>query len=657
MSGLLQELLSDYASDGEWHSSGRFTIDDSRARDVLVRFQSNNPDLFLLHFVRFATLCGAKRCEIDWRDQELLLRHDGEWPTFSSWSTLWGHDQPRERALAMCLWNSIRVRFGQARLYSPTSSGGQCLVLDEKLQTRMESLAQPSDFALGLVPPVKTKKKTEGQPVNPLGEEQRVMLEERCTFCPVKIVFLGIELSESPKIACIFHSVFRGCEPPFPLPFPRPGGMNDSLPQEVRSPYFASVYVGVRDGREGLAVVLDGVTYPTSAPMGLPRLFIVLTAPDLRLDLSGERLVHTKTVVSLKEWLQRDLDSFFRLMIRDLDNAPSGLVPYLEAFISVRLRARDFTGAYQICRWVLRKIGPGSTSRLEAWQKEHFLNDWQRAAFLYRFALVSLLMSDHHGGACLGEQAEKVWEQAPLQEERWLPKAESPEGDLSREEKVALCRLAVEEQTLEDGLERVRKMLDDQAELFRERDRWSLVVFCHRWLLEVEQGDLSRGGEPKVGRRGLAIRRALVGISMIRHLRQKSTPLSQDWYEAQVYLNQALTGWQGQLERQLSVPEEDRSTLLEILDAQVHIHLALGQFQGARRMMEVWLDEQSETPNVFLPQCLEHVQRLRKMLGPQEKAQAAALDARAEVVKKALKELRPSTLDLFARFFRRSKKP
>jgi hypothetical protein len=650
VSQLLQSLLDDYASDGEWHSTGHFTIDDARARDVLTRFQSNNPDLFLLHWVRFATLCGAKRTDIDWHNGDLVLRHNGEWPTFSSWSTLWGHEQPRERALAFCLWNAIHVRFEQARLVAPRGT----VVLDAQLQAGEEPSAEPGEFALRLCPS-RSKVRQGGPQVSPLGEEQRGLLADRCAFSSVEIHYLGSALEKASLVPCIFHSTFTGCDQKFPLRWPLPSGLGDSLPQTVRSPYFASVYIGVSDGRQGLEVILDGVTYHSSSPMGLPRLYIVLTAPDLRLDLSGERLVHTKTVVSLREWLARDLDGFFRLMIRDLDRAPSGLVPYLEAFISVRLRARDYTGAYQICRWVLRKIGPGPMTLVSERLRDQYLNEWQRASFLYRFALVSLLMRDNNGGRCLGEQAERVWAEAPLQETRWLPKAETPEGQLTREERITFSRLAIEEQTLEDGSERVRQMLDEQAEAFRQQDRWNLVVYCHRWLLEVEQGDRSKGGEPRVGRKGLAIRRALVGIAMIRHLRQKSTPLSQEWYEAQVYLNQALTGWRGQMERQAAVADEDRSTLLEILDAQAHIHLALGQMEGARRMIEVWLEEQSAAPQAYLTQCLEHVQRLRKMLDPSERALAAQLDTRAEAVKKAIKEMRPSTLDLFARFFRSKK--
>lgn len=637
MSQLLQELLDDYASDGEWHSTGRFTIDDARARDVLVRFQSNNPGLFLLHWVRFANLCGAKNTRISWQDSQLIFSHDGEWPTFSSWSTLWGQQHPRERALAYCLWNAMRVSFDEARLVSPEDT----LVLDSALEARSEPA--PGEFRLILCKP---KKPT-------VWEEYRRMLNERCQFSPTEITYLEREVERPEGVASSFHSIFRGAELTSEPRWPRPIGQGETLPQVVRSAYVASVFIGMKDERQGLYVVLDGVSYNTSAPKGLPRLYIVLSATDLTLDLSGERLVHTKTYASLREWLERDLDSFFRLMIRDLDNAPAGLVPYLEAFISVRLRAKDYTGAYQICRWVLRKIGAGSAIHLEDWQKDRFLNDWQRAAFLYRFALISLLMKDASGGRHLGEQAEKVWQDADLNEPRWLPKADVPDGQMSRVEKINLSRLAVEEQTLDEH-DRIRKLLDEQAEQFREQDRWSLVVYCHRWLLELEQAAHARGGQG-AGRRVLAMRRALVGISMIRYLRQKATPLNQDWYEAQVYLNQALTGWRGQLDRQSAIGEEDRGTMLEIIDALIHIHLALGQNEGARRLMEVWLEEQCEAPNLYLEQAQEHLQRLKKMLGPTEKAMQTQLDLRLNKVKQALKEARPSTLDLFARFFRRRK--
>jgi len=652
VSELLQELLEDYALDGEWHAEGQLTLDATRARDVLARFQSNNPDLFLLHWVRFATLCGASNSSIEKHGDQLVLTHDGKWPLCQSWGQLWSQNAPPEKALAYCLWNALSIRFGEARIVFPTPQGARCLVLDGQLQDRLEDPLPGQSFQLALLPRAAS---SESPNLKPLGNEQRDMLEERCAFATLNLTYLGHEIPRAEPIESIFHSIFRGSETPFPLFWPRPKGKGETLPQVVRSPYLASVYVGVGDERQGLAVVLDGVAFPSSAPMGLPRLFIVLTAEDLGVDLSGERLVQSKTVASLREWLERDLDSFFRLMVRDLDTAPSGLVPYLEAFVSVRLRARDYTAAYQICRWVLRKIGAGSAVSLEAWQKDRFLNEWQRAAFLYRFALVSLQLSDKSGGRHLGEQAERVWEEAPMTETCWLPKAQVPEGKLSREERVTLCRLAVEEQTLKESAERIRTLLEEMAEQFRQEDRWGLVLYCHRWLLEVEQGDRSRGGEPKVGRRGLTLRRALVGIATIRHLRQKSTPLSEDWYEAQVYLNQALTGWRSQMERQSQIADEERATLLEILDAQIHIHLALGQSEGARRLMEVWLAEQSKAPTTYLDPCLEHLQRLKKMIDPKDKARMSKIDARMESVKKALKELRPSTFDIFTRFFRRGK--
>lgn len=655
MSDLLLDLLEDYALDGEWHSEGHLNFDDARARDVLARFQSNNPDLFLLHWVRFATLCGASQASVEKEGDRLLLSHNGQWPPCKNWAHLLSQGDRAQRALAYCLWNALRIRFGQARLLCPSADGGShCLVVDEQLQGGIEPTSGGQPFHLSLLPGT-PKNGSEAPNLTPLGDEQLEMLKQRCCYAALDLTYFGQEVPRAEPMESIFHSIFRGSEASFPLHWPSPRGKGETLPQMVRSPYFASVYIGVSDERQGLSVVLDGVAFPSSAPMGLPRLFIVLTAEDLTLDLSGERLLQTKTMASLRDWLERDLDSFFRLVVRDLDRAPLGLVPYLEAFVSVRLRARDYTAAYQICRWVLRKIGAGSGVDLESWQKDRFLNEWQRAAFLYRFALVSLQLSDKSGGRHLGEQAERVWQVAPMAETCWLPKADVPEGQLSREERVTLCRLAVEEQTLKESAERIRTLLEEMAEQFRQQDRWGLVLYCHRWLLDVEQGDRRMGGEPKVGRRGLTLRRALVGIATIRHLRQKSTPLSEEWYEAQVYLNQALTGWRSQMERRSQITEEERANLLEILDAQIHIHLALGQKEGARRLVEVWLAEQSKAPSTYLDQCLEHLQRLRKWQDPKEKSRLTEIDARIDSVKKALKELRPSTFDLFTRLFRRPK--
>jgi hypothetical protein len=355
----------------------------------------------------------------------------------------------------------------------------------------------------------------------------------------------------------------------------------------------------------------------------------------LHLDISGEHLVRSKTVENLSEWLIRDLDNFFRRTINKIDAAPAGLVPYLEALISVRLQAGDYKSAYEICRWVALKI---SARQIE------FFNAWQRANFFYRFALVSVMMNDPQGAKTLVNQAERVWAQAEMKDIRFMPKAVLPEGELSREERILFCRLAVEEQTLEKGIERVRQVLLEQSELYLQSRRWNLVSYCQRWLLEIEPMQRGRG-------KRLAIRRAMVGVSLLNHLRQKAMAVSQDWYEAQIYLNQALRGWRTQLERQTEIDQDDRATLLDIIDAHVHIHIALGQWEGARKMTEVWLDEQLAAPKYQLEACLEHVRRLRGMLGPQEGAEAAALDERAKVVKKALKEQRGPVRDLFSRFF------
>jgi len=98
-------------------------------------------------------------------------------------------------------------------------------------------------------------------------------------------------------------------------------------------------------------------------------------------------------------------------------------------------------------------------------------------------------------------------------------------------------------------------------------------------------------------RKSLATRRAMVGVALLNHLRQKSMPVTQDWYEAQIHLNQALRDWHSQLDRQSAIGDDDRATLLDIIDAHVHIHAALGQWEGARKMAEVWLDEQTATPD------------------------------------------------------------
>ena len=635
---LLQALLAEYASDGEWDSTSASTLDSERSMQILARYQSSNPDLFLLHWVRYANLCGAKKTTITLDNNLLLLHHDGTWPTLPNYLVFWGQERANERALAFCLWNALRFRFTQARLYQ----GNRCIRLDKSLQGRLEEGVKSSwDNLLALtLPPPKKKGDTKGPHFPLLGEEQVPFLSERCAYSPLSISYLGKAIPQAPQVPCAIHAFFRGSHDGSGVRWPSVCDQ-EPRPQSVKDAYFASVYVGVRDGREGLRAVLDGVAYPSLAPWGLPGLLIVLTTADMHLDISGEQLVRTKSMEHLAEWLVRDLDLFFRRTIGDIDRAPAGLEPYLEALISVRLRAGDYKSAYEICRWVSLKI---SANRTE------FFNAWQRANFFYRFALVSVLMNDPHGAKTLVKAAEKAWAEAPMTDARFMPKAVLPEGELTREERILFCRLAVEEQTLENGVDKVRPVLLEQSEVFLHARRWNLVFYCQRWLLEIEPVQKGK-------RKSLATRRAMVGVALLNHLRQKSMPVTQDWYEAQIYLNQALRDWRSQLDRQSAIGSDDRATLLDIIDAHVHIHVALGQWEGARRMAEVWLDEQTVTPDYQVEQCLDHLRRLRGLLGSNEAAEIKAIDKRMKAMNKAVKEERGPARDLFARIFGRRSTP
>jgi len=53
-----------------------------------------------------------------------------------------------------------------------------------------------------------------------------------------------------------------------------------------------------------------------------------------------------------------------------------------------------------------------------------------------------------------------------MSDARFMPKAILPEGELSREERILFCRLAVEEQTLENGADKVRPVLLEQSKIF-----------------------------------------------------------------------------------------------------------------------------------------------------------------------------------------------
>lgn len=606
--GPLQEFLADCARDGVIDSSGEFTLDSALARRKLARYHVADPDAFLVQWVRFAVLCDATKTSIEQHGKELVLIHDGHWPAVEEVSNLYGRERSATRALAYCLWSGLRYRFKQATYNTPEG----LVHFQEKGEELREKTGPGKEarFCLMLTP-----KAIKGEL---LGREQREMLESRCAYAPLEITFLNQKIPTSAPYACVMHgllspqSVTRWpvCDPPggdIPagqrMRWPR-ANTEFNHKQTTRETYRAAFFIGVQNAPEALHVVVDGICHEMNLPWRLPRLLVVVSSPRLKLDLTGDRIARNEDYQAVMGELVGDLDRLFRQAVTDIDDAPAGLVPYLEALISVRLRSKDYKSAYEICRWVFLK-GMGPRVRKD-------FSTWQRASFLYRFSLVSRLMNDPHSARDSLAKAELEWAKAPQKDTRWLPHADESPAELTAAERILLCRMAVDVQTLEDGPEGIRTPLMELIGKLENR-RWGAAVYCLRWLVELDSGIYP------IGHRRLANDLGRLGVALVR-ANQAKTPHIERWREARSVLAAAMQGWGRLVPASTAAPapegpkvpkswsadaaifaasapkrpvrrplESDMGFLITLLELQIVVDGHLGDTQSAQEKMQIWM--------------------------------------------------------------------
>lgn len=83
------ELIARLAAEGEFDSTGSFTLDPKAALEKLREFQLRDPTRFVLSWVRAAVLLGASRIDIEIDADDVWLRFDGEQLSAADFEVLW----------------------------------------------------------------------------------------------------------------------------------------------------------------------------------------------------------------------------------------------------------------------------------------------------------------------------------------------------------------------------------------------------------------------------------------------------------------------------------------------------------------------------------------------------------------------------------------
>lgn len=77
MASELELLLQAYGGQGEYDSSGFFTVDPDKLREKLSRFLLPEPHAYILKLVQWAVAAGAKKIKVEVGRRTLLFAHDG----------------------------------------------------------------------------------------------------------------------------------------------------------------------------------------------------------------------------------------------------------------------------------------------------------------------------------------------------------------------------------------------------------------------------------------------------------------------------------------------------------------------------------------------------------------------------------------------------
>jgi hypothetical protein len=578
----IQEIINSKSSEGKADSSGHFTIDVAKAREMLEAKSSADPDLFLLLWARHAVVSGASEIHFQQTSEGLVLGHDGRHGNPAALKDLICQIVgPRgSELLTLCLWNALKYRFEEAVYRTPDGS----VVWDSNLNEQQRPDTGPHQLIL-------TKERSSKGLTNalwdPLGPTQQNLLQQRCRYSPLRIVFLGNEIKAPSPMEVVFHAAVRNYEKPEttglgPCRWPQ---ARSALYRTFlsRGQYEAQLYMGVTDGDLQLELILDGVGYFERTTWFPPSSLMLLNSDQLRTDLSGEYIVRNKEFEDLFAVLPGDVQALLQKFGEDLAPLPPSAAAHLEPQVARRIREGELGQAMTLCRWIYLKAVDGRVRK--------DFGRWQRGSFLYRFAILSDLLKDGPGAANLRGKAEKEWQLAEkgwLERLRewmspgatvkrlWWPLAELPPEDMKHHDLVEICRLCVKSQCSEEG---TAGIIDRVAHLREGCLSYSLAsaLYFQRWHLDIEE-QINRAGHIKVAEGRLR----LMDLT-VRQLLHAKAPRS-GWLEARSQFQNLIEAFSGKVGKVV------RPVVAEMYEKMLMVDFQLEEMQHAERAFKRWAE-------------------------------------------------------------------
>lgn len=297
----LDRVLDSLKRDGEYESSGSFSLDSKTSLEKLQKFQLQNPAQLVLHLVASASHRGATTIQFEIGPRDLRMAFDGKAFTGSEMDTIFSsyfsadyspmNRSRTEMAIALRTIQQLDPDF--VLLESWKGNSGKVLQLYEG-KVWLESIERKGDPSQSEVTlqylcyEERESLMTYCFPTLKLGGRQEVsLLRQRCAYGPAELWLNG-----KPVLPPIWSGPRWGFQGEGPRPFTnisvnhyRPAGFWGSM--EVHEPR------NHWDERPTeIHWVVGGVSFCETGPADFPRdLRLVLHAPELQKDVSHGQLV------------------------------------------------------------------------------------------------------------------------------------------------------------------------------------------------------------------------------------------------------------------------------------------------------------------------------------------------------------------------------
>ncbi len=295
-------FLDSLKRDGEFESSGHFSLDSKTSLDKLKKFRLTNPAELVLHLVACATYRGATRIQAELSTTSLRLAFDGTGFSKTEMDSIFSsyfvaEDSPSNlsrAAMAIALQTIQNLDPDFVVFESWTGGTGQILQLYEEkvwLET-LESKKQVERCGgfQYLCYELRETFWTYCFPtLSQAGKAEQQLLRDRCGFGPARL-WLNGRFLEIPPRGPRFYFRAEGDQPYLP-------GFSDTAPISS-APFWGYVQLMLPDraynwsAPNELVWVVGGVAYKQ---VGIPQLpqgvMLVVHAPDLRKDLSHSQIL------------------------------------------------------------------------------------------------------------------------------------------------------------------------------------------------------------------------------------------------------------------------------------------------------------------------------------------------------------------------------